>query len=334
MSWWKNYKDDFILMIEYIESIKTRKDLESFFKDYKTETIIRMVFESNTIENEGLDLTGTKRLFSEIFQSSLYELEEESFKNEKEKIQVKIAMERLKKLSSNLNITNSNDSVLVLYKNQKKEFITTFNHLIVLVAIDVDCRENKEECINLFTSKELKDLHDCLSDGLDNNNNGKPGEYRIDGACIDMDTIFLQPSLIPEAVEKAFEILLQSLKEGKNMYLEIMLFVAKFIKIHPFGDCNGRLSRIILNLAFLYDDVPFYLILRSNSRDKKKYIESMKEFYNKKKISKFISVVSKAFIKQIEEINDNLELADKELIRPSKLTDEFKEKIKIELEKY
>ena len=75
MSWWKNYKEDFILMLEYIESIKKRSDLTPFFKDYRTETMIRMVFESNTIENEGLDLTGTKRLFSEIFQPSFIKFE-------------------------------------------------------------------------------------------------------------------------------------------------------------------------------------------------------------------------------------------------------------------
>lgn len=336
MSWWKNYKNDFILMLEYIESIKTRKDLETFFKDYKIETIIRMVFESNTIENEGLDLKGTKRLFSELFYPSA-ELKDNDFKNKEEKVLAEKGIERLKKITNNLNIANLNNSTVVLYKNQKKEFITTLNHLLVLVAIDIDFKENKEEYMNyrnFFTSNGLRGLHENLSRELENNNNGNPGEYRIDGACIDIDTIFLQPSLIPEAIEKALETLLQNLNDGKNIYLEIMLFVAKFIKIHPFGDCNGRLSRILLNLAFLYDGVPFYLVLRSNSRDKKKYIESMKEFYQKKKISKFISVVSRTFIKQIEGINDNLELADKELIRPLKLSNELKEKIKNELENF
>ncbi|MGL4863505.1 MAG: hypothetical protein ACRC4T_10360 [Cetobacterium sp.] len=54
-----------------------------------------------------------------------------------------------------------------------------------------------------------------------------------------MDAIFLQPSLILEAVEKSIRDLLVKLKSGSNIYLETMLFVAKFIKIHPFGDCNG-----------------------------------------------------------------------------------------------
>ena len=60
----------------------------------------------------------------------------------------------------------------------------------------------------------------------------------------------------------------------------------------------------------------------------------MKVFYQKKKISKFISVVSRAFLKQIEEINDNLELAGKDIIEPLELSKEFKEKIEKELSLY
>ncbi|MGL4989526.1 MAG: hypothetical protein ACRC5F_09875, partial [Cetobacterium sp.] len=62
-----------------------------------------------------------------------------------------------------------------------------------------------------------------------------------------------------------------------------------------------------------------------------KYIEAMREFYQKKKIQKFISVVSKSFLKQIEEINDNLELAGKDVIKPLELSSELKEKISEEL---
>ena len=337
MSWWKNYKEDFILMLEYIESIKKRSDLTPFFKDYRIETMIRMVFESNTIENEGLDLTGTKRLFSEIFQPSFIKFESSKPTYKKDIDITKSIIEDIKKLTENLDITDFNDNKLVIYKDKKKEFITTLNHLTLISAIDIIFRESENKAIdynNLFNSENLKDFHNILSKGLDNNNNGLPGEYRVDGACIDMDTIFLQPSLISEAVKKSIRDLLVKLKSGSNIYLETMLFVAKFIKIHPFGDCNGRLSRIILNLSFLYSDVPFYLILRSNSRDKKKYIEAMKEFYQKKKISKFISVVSRAFLKQIEEINDNLELAGKDIIEPLELSKEFKEKIEKELSLY
>lgn len=337
MSWWENYNNDFILMLEYIKAIKKRKDLEIFFKEYRTETMVRMVFESNTIENEGLDLTGTKRLFSEILQPTLSELENKEIIDEKGKILTKKIAEKLKKLTDNLDITNYHENKLVLYKDKKKEFTTTLNHLTVMSIIDAIFRDAKEEIKNyedVFNSVNLKQYHEFLNRGLDNNNNGNPGEYRIDGAWINTDTIFLQPSLISDAVENAFKVLLECLKEDKNMYLQVMLFVAKFIKIHPFGDGNGRLSRIILNLAFLYDDVPFYLVLRSNSRDKKKYIEAMREFYQKKKITKFISVVSRAFIKQIEEINENLELAGKNIIRPLSLSNEIKEKIMMELQKF
>ncbi|MGL4976709.1 MAG: Fic family protein, partial [Cetobacterium sp.] len=269
-----------------------------------------------------------------IFQPSFIKFESDKPAYKKEYNITKSIIKDVKKLTENLDITDFNDSKLLIYKDKKKEFITTLNHLTLISAIDIIFRENKKNTINynaIFNSENLKDFHKILSRGLDNNDNGFPGEYRVDGACIDMDTIFLQPSLISEALEKSIKDLLLKLNSKNNIYLETMLFVAKFIKIHPFGDCNGRLSRIILNLSFLYRDVPFYLILRSNSRDKKKYIEAMREFYQKKKIQKFISVVSKSFLKQIEEINDNLELAGKDVIKPLELSSELKEKISEEL---
>ena len=337
MSWWEKYKEEFILMLEYMAGIKERKDLSDFFRDYRVETMIRMVFESNTIENEGLDLSGTKRLFSEILQPTLIELENKDIPDEKGKKLSKGIIDELKKLTNNLDITEYQDNKLVLYKDKKKEFTTTLNHLVVISIIDAifkDAREEVKDYSDVFNVQNLKQYHEYLNRGLDNNNNGLPGEYRIDGAYIDMDTIFLQPSLIPMAIDKALEKLITSLNEGKNRYLAIMEFVAVFIRIHPFGDGNGRLSRIILNLAFLYDDVPFYLVLRSNSKDRKKYIEAMREFHSKRKLNKFISVVSRTFINQVKEINESLELAGIEKIESKALNKEDKEKILSELSTY
>ncbi|MGL5621228.1 Fic family protein [Cetobacterium sp.] len=329
MSWWINYKDDFILMLEYIESIKTRSDLEDFFKDYKIETIVKMIFESNLVENKNLDLIESESLF-EYLQSGLSILERKNLDFFKENNEI------FKEIIKQLKITNLDNNIFILNKSKNKNSKITLRHLVLIGGIEELIETLKVNSLDLnvlFSPDALKIFHKILSFKLTNNKNGKPGKYRFDNAIADIDTIFLQPSKISKAMDKAFEVFLQNLNDGKNIYLEVMLFVAKFINIHPFGDCNGRLSRFILNLAFLCDDVPFYLVLRSNSRDKKKYIESMKEFYQKKKISKFISVVSKIFIKQIKEINERLELTNKELIKPLALSNEFKEKIKIELEK-
>ena len=63
MSWWENYEEEFIEMVAYYEAILERKDdLKEFFDEYKKETMYRMVFESNTIENEGLAINETKKL--------------------------------------------------------------------------------------------------------------------------------------------------------------------------------------------------------------------------------------------------------------------------------
>lgn len=218
-----------------------------------------------------------------------------------------------------------------VFEEFKKFYISKELELFI-DGIFKDAKEEVKNYADVFNVTNLKQYHEYLNGGLDNNNNGLPGEYRVDGAYIDMDTIFLQPSLIPMAIDKAMDNLVTALNEGKDRYLAIMEFVALFIKIHPFGDGNGRLSRIILNLAFLYDDVPFYLVLRSNSKDRKKYIEAMREFHSKRKLVKFISVVARTFINQVKEINDSLELAGIEKIEANPLSLERENKILKELE--
>lgn len=66
---------------------------------------------------------------------------------------------------------------------------------------------------------------------------------------------------------------------------DIAEFKVRFINIHPFGDGNGRTSRLLLNwLLVLNDYVP--ITIEYGSRDM--YIESLKGEDNIEKFTKFI----------------------------------------------
>ena len=54
----------------------------------------------------------------------------------------------------------------------------------------------------LITENDIQRIHKTLSNYMDNNNNGLPGEYRPEGAMIDFDTVFLSPVLISFAMKK------------------------------------------------------------------------------------------------------------------------------------
>ena len=95
-------------------------------------------------------------------------------------------------------------------------------------------------------------LHELVANKLDNNDNGNPGEYRNEAAFIDLDTTFLQPNLIESAMKNlansSFD---RALHENYNFILEACKNSALFIKIHPFGDFNGRISRLLLNNFYI-----------------------------------------------------------------------------------
>lgn len=126
----------------------------------------------------------------------------------------------------------------------------------------------------------------------------------------------------------------RALHENYNFILEACKNSALFIKIHPFGDFNGRISRLLLNNFYIMNKLPFFIVLRSDSKDKKKYIESMRRYYESKKIDKFLSLICKTFKKHIDEINDSLDLAGFDIIEKSELSEEKINQLKKSLKFY
>lgn len=90
--------------------------------------------------------------------------------------------------------------------------------------------------------------------------------------------------------------------------------------IHPFGDFNGRISRILLNMVLQLEMVPFYIILRSTNREKRKYMTSMKHYYQGRP-NTYLALVCKDFIEEIESINSRLKIAGISPIEPVQLTE-------------
>lgn len=86
---------------------------------------------------------------------------------------------------------------------------------------------------------------------------------------------------VPENVEQEIELLLDEYNSKNNITLEdIVDFHFKFEKIHPFGDGNGRVGRIIMFKECLRNNIMPFIIFDD---DKPYYMRGLKEYQRDKK---------------------------------------------------
>ncbi len=84
----------------------------------------------------------------------------------------------------------------------------------------------------------------------------------------------------PENVEKELDKLLSDYNAKKDITLEdIIDFHYKFEKIHPFGDGNGRVGRIIMFKECLKNSIMPFIIMDS---EKEYYLRGLREYENDK----------------------------------------------------
>ena len=84
----------------------------------------------------------------------------------------------------------------------------------------------------------------------------------------------------PEDVEEEIEKLLNEYNSKINITLEdIIDFHFKFERIHPFGDGNGRVGRMIMFKECLRNNIMPFIVLDA---DKSYYMRGLKEYENDK----------------------------------------------------
>lgn len=107
--------------------------------------------------------------------------------------------------------------------------------------------------------------------------------YNVDGFKIVPNMIGLVNVInttTPDDVEKEIEELLNDYNSKIKITLEdIIDFHYKFEKIHPFGDGNGRVGRIIMFKECLKNNIMPFIVLDS---DKSYYMRGLKEYENDK----------------------------------------------------
>ncbi|EDO59246.1 Fic family protein [Clostridium sp. L2-50] len=119
-----------------------------------------------------------------------------------------------------------------------------FNHLIKTID-------------GALTEDIIKAFHYCLKAGVfeDRLNGYAIGEYKKRANIVgDTETVF------PKDVPIIMKNLLEEYSKGKIDLRALAIFHAKFEKIHPFQDGNGRVGRLILFREALHNDICPFII--------------------------------------------------------------------------
>lgn len=320
-------------------------------KSFKLLSEVRLIFESNRIENAGASMSETKKLINEYFPeipndyASFYAIDP---KMVHEILSGKRAKDFLSKIKE-LGISLEKARPTVQFGKQSREFIEVAQHYLGYLntenaklrfvynyVANVEAREIKKkpsikrkkewkerfskldfDAISQplpFSEEWIKFLHATISNNLLPKDAGvKPGEYRIDDRAAGIDTVFVSPKLVPQAmkvfVENSNKLIIDLLESKDYSKLHPITVAAKIshqiVRIHPFPDFNGRLSRLIASYVLSLFGVPFAVTLRGAPRDKQRYISALKRA-DVGNITHYESILAKSVIDCFLEIDSNL----------------------------
>lgn len=156
-----------------------------------------------------------------------------------------------------------------------------------------------DEIINLsknttFTENDIKLLHKLFYEKIDNE---KAGKYRTSQVIITGSDVELPK---PEELdEKMHEFILQlpKLKEKLHPVEYAAMVHIIFVNIHPFTDGNGRVARLLMNLALLQSGYNIVVILPVVRAD---YISAIQKTNNGNN-TEFINFISEMVLESQKE---------------------------------
>lgn len=133
---------------------------------------------------------------------------------------------------------------------------------------------------NLLTKEMIIEINKILKRNTSDEDNPK---YNVGGFKIVPNMIgFINPisTTEPKEVHKEISKLLKDYNSKDNILLEDILdFHYRFERIHPFGDGNGRVGRIIMFKECLRNNIMPFIVLDD---DKSFYMRGLKEYENDK----------------------------------------------------
>ncbi|MBD1209576.1 MAG: Fic family protein [Ignavibacteria bacterium] len=168
----------------------------------------------------------------------------------------------------------------------------------------------------LFTSTRIQAIHRILAQGLlPEDAEVEAGEYRIhDIQIVGVDVKLPSMELVPAAMAKF--ITESNMRVGEVLagkWSDFIMVAAEisynFVRIHPFPDFNGRMSRLLLAMTLRAFGIPFSLTLRGrDAKSRNRYFYALKRA-NHGDLKPYATLIAMRLVESFREIDDNLRLA-------------------------
>lgn len=215
------------------------KDKETGFDEHFTSELARMVYGSNMIEIAGGGVDITLKLCKPVFQGK--EVPEDITERDSD-------YEELKLYLMNKNLPSGHTAVL----RSRREIVQHAQAARFMI---------EQVCIkgNDLSEKIIKETHAILTYKIDINEHTPwiyySGVYRTWNVRCGSH-VFMDESRVPFAMRDMIESLESDIKAATEKgQIDPVLLASKycheFVNIHPFGDGNGRMCRLILNSLLL-----------------------------------------------------------------------------------
>jgi len=289
--------------------------------NFRSQSLFRVIFESNLIEKAGLSLRDTKKA---ILQDAP--------PDDKRKIKQLLAQLNKQFQEAKAQPKRRNGNYLFARKRRPRREVVQ-HYLALKYAIEYifawhfAARAPGSEWKRLipelsgsrekFFSEELiKKLHFIMGEGLMPEDAGiEAGFYRIDNRTTDFVTFFPAHENVPAAMLLFVRRANRLMRSRETPIVKAARISYDFVAIHPFPDFNGRMSRLIMNMVLLVEGLPFAVALKGDKRAIHKYSYSLKRA-NRGKIDAYACLIAQAVNEAFDQFNKNLELAGIKPLEP------------------
>jgi len=174
-----------------------------------------------------------------------------------------------------------------------KEHLEVINHEKAILFLDDLVKDR-----NPMTEWNIKNIHQLVLKEIDDKNAGK---YRDENVRI-MGAKHIPPDylIIPELMEK----LIISYKDWNKYHpiIKAALMHGELVKIHPFVDGNGRVSRLVMNLSLMNSGYVPVIIKKAKRLE---YYEALDKAHTTGDYTDFVKLVTEL---EIEMLNKYLEI--------------------------